>query len=156
LSKKQEGEMHEFIDENLGSGQIRPLKSPNVVSFFFVEKKGDTKNRPVQDYRRLNSFTKKNQYPLPLIGEMIDRLKNSKYLSKMDVHWGYNNIQIKEGDKWKVAFHMKTGLYEPTVMFFRLTNSPAMFQVFMNEIFKDLIRLGVVKVYMDNILVATV
>jgi hypothetical protein len=74
----------------------------------------------------------------------------------MDVHWGYNNIQIKEGDKWKVAFHMKTGLYEPTVMFFRLTNSPAMFQVFMNEIFKDLIRLGVVKVYMDNILVATV
>src|SRR6266849_1093645 len=86
---------------------------------------------------------------------MISGLKHSKVLSKMDVRWGYNNIQIQEGDKWKAAFHTKQGLFEPTVMFFRLTNSPATFQAFINEIFKDLIQEEVVKVYMDNILVFT-
>src|SRR6266852_9363731 len=96
---------------------------------------------------------RKNQYPLLLIGEMISGLKHSKVLSKMDVQWGYNNIQIREGDKWKAAFHTKRGLFEPTVMFFRLTNSLATFQAFMNEIFKDLIQEEVMKVYMDDILV---
>src|SRR5712692_6970329 len=155
LNPGQEKEMNEFIDKNLRTGRIRPSKSPNAASFFFVEKKGDTKRRPVQDYRRLNGFTRKNRYPLPLIGEMISGLKHSKVLSKMDVRWGYNNIRIREGDEWKAAFHTKRGLFEPTVMFFRLTNSPATFQAFMNEIFKDLIREEVVKVYMDDILVFT-
>jgi hypothetical protein len=71
----------------------------------------------------------------------------------MDAWWGYNNIRIKEGDEWKAAFHTSNGLYKPMVMFFGLCNSPATFQAFMNEIFADLIREGVVKVYMDNILV---
>src|SRR6266852_4947939 len=128
LNLGQEKEMNEFIDENLQTGWIRPLKSPNAVSFFFVEKKGDTKRQPVQDYRRLNGFTRKNRYPLPLIGEMISGLKHSKVLSKMDVRWGYNNIRIREGDKWKAAFHTKRGLFKPTVMFFGLMNSPATFQ----------------------------
>jgi hypothetical protein len=72
----------------------------------------------------------------------------------MDVQWGYKNIRIKEGDEWKAEFHTLGGLYEPMVMFFGLCNSPATFQAFMNEIFTDLIRLGVVKVYMDDILVS--
>src|SRR6266849_3093074 len=155
LNPGQEKEMNEFIDENLQTGWIRPSKSLNAVSFFFVEKKGDTKRRPVQDYQRLNGFTRKNWYPLPLIGEMISGLKHSKVLSKMDIWWGYNNIQIREGDEWKAAFHTKRGLFEPTVMFFGLMNSPAIFQAFMNEIFKDLNQEEVVKVYMDDILVST-
>jgi hypothetical protein len=69
----------------------------------------------------------------------------------MDVWWGYNNIRIKEGDEWKATFHTSSGLYELTVMFFGLCNSPATFQAFMNKIFADLIREGVVKVYMDDI-----
>src|SRR6266849_3464162 len=107
LNLGQEKEMNEFIDENLRTGRIRPSKSPNAASFFFVEKKGDTKRQPVQDYRRLNGFMRKNRYPLPLIGEMISGLKHSKVLSKMDVWWGYNNIRIREGDEWKAAFHTK-------------------------------------------------
>src|SRR5713101_3723087 len=71
FNPRQEKEINEFIDENLQTRWIRPSKSPNAASFFFVEKMGDTKNRPVQDYRRLNGFTRKNQYPLLLIGEMI-------------------------------------------------------------------------------------
>ena len=73
----------------------------------------------------------------------------------MDVRWGYNNIRIKEGDEWKAAFRTNYGLFEPTVMFFGLTNSPATFQNFMNHIFKPLIDQGVVAVYMDDILIFT-
>src|SRR5712664_3850895 len=73
----------------------------------------------------------------------------------MDVRWGYNNIRIKEGDEWKAAFRTNVGLFEPTVMFFGLTNSPATFQSFMNSIFKPLIDRGVIAVYMDDILVFT-
>ena len=122
--------------------------------FFFVKKK-DGALRPVQDYRKLNEMTIKNRYPLPLIQELIDKLKGSKVFSKMDIRWGFNNIRIKEGDEWKAAFRTNRGLFEPTVMFFGLTNSPATFQGFMNHILKPLIDQGHVIVYMDDILVST-
>jgi hypothetical protein len=122
--------------------------------FCFVKKK-DRSLCPTQDYRKLNNATIKNRYPLPLISELIDILGNAKIFSKMDVRWGYNNIRIKEDDEWGAAFHTNLGLFEPTVMFFGLTNSPATFQSFMNSIFKPLIDRGVVAVYMDDILVFT-
>jgi hypothetical protein len=112
------------------------------------------KNRPTQVYWKLNDSTRKNRYPLPMIGELINGLKKSKVLSNMDIQWGYNNVRIKEGDEWKAVFHITRGLFEPTVMFFRLCNSLATFQVFMNEIFAELIREGSVKVYMDDTLVS--
>ena len=71
----------------------------------------------------------------------------------MDVRWGYNNIRIKEGDEWKAAFRMNRGLFEPLVMFFGLTNSPATFQTMMNDIFCEEIMEGWVVIYMDDILV---
>ena len=74
---------------------------------------------------------------------------------KLDVRWGYNNVRIKEGDEWKAAFRTNRGLFEPLVMYFGLTNSPATFQAMMNEIFQDLITEGVVSVYLDDILVFT-
>ena len=74
---------------------------------------------------------------------------------KLDVHWGYNNVPIKKGDEWKATFRMNWGLFEPLVMFFSLTNSPAIFQTMMNDIFKDLIDEGYVAIYMDDILVYT-
>ena len=73
----------------------------------------------------------------------------------MDLRWGYNNIRIKEGDKWKVAFTTPEGSFEPTVMFFGLTNSPATFQTIMNELLRDLINTGKVAVFIDDIIVGT-
>ena len=73
-------------------------------------------------------MTVKNRYPLPLIQELLDKLKGARYFTKLDVRWGYNNVRIKEGDEWKAAFRTNMGLFEPTVMFFGLTNSPATFQ----------------------------
>jgi hypothetical protein len=122
--------------------------------FFFVKKK-DGKLRPCQDYRYLNEWTIKNAYPLPLISEIMDKLKGAKYFTKFDVRWGYNNIRIKEGDEWKAAFKTNRGLFEPTVMFFGMCNSPATFQAMMNTVFADLIEEGITIIYMDDILIFT-
>jgi hypothetical protein len=73
----------------------------------------------------------------------------------LDVWWGFNNFRMKEGDEWKAAFHTNQGLFEPLVMFFSLTNSPATFQTMINEIFQDLVSEGAVVVYLDDILVFT-
>jgi hypothetical protein len=85
----------------------------------------------------------------------MDKIKTSgaKYFTKLDVRWGFNNIRIKEGDQWKAAFKTNLGLFEPTVMFFGLCNSPATFQNMMNDILKDEISDGWVIVYMDDILI---
>jgi hypothetical protein len=78
-----------------------------------------------------------------------------QWFTKFDIRWGYNNVRIKEGDEWKAAFKCNKGLFEPTVMFFRLTNSPATFQMMMDIIFRDEISSGDVVIYMDNILITT-
>jgi hypothetical protein len=82
----------------------------------------------------------------------MDKLKGAKYFSKFDVQWGYNNIQIRSGDEWKAAFKTNRGLYEPTVMFFGMCNSPATFQAMMDEIFKNEIEENLIIVYMNDIL----
>jgi hypothetical protein len=101
----------------------------------------------------LNAITRKNRYPLPLIDNLIHRLKDACYFTKLDICWGYNNVRIRKGDEWKATFHMNRGLFEPLVMYFGLTNSPAMFQMMMNEIFQDLITEGIISVYLDDILI---
>ena len=154
LNKEEQEEMHKFIAENMKSGRIRRSQSPIASPFFFVKKKtGDL--RPVQDYRRLNLITIKSRYPLPLIQELIDKLKKAKIFSKFDIRWGYNNIRIREGDEWKAAFITNEGHFEPLVMFFGLCNSPSTFQTFMDHIFQELIAEGHVVVYMDDILIFT-
>ena len=105
--------------------------------FFFISKK-DGKLRPCQDYRYLNDWTIKNAYPLPLISELFDKLKDAVWFTKLDIRWGYNNIRIRAGDEWKGAFKTNRRLFEPTVMFFGMCNSPATFQSMMDNIFADL------------------
>jgi hypothetical protein len=100
-------------------------------------------------------MTVKNKYPLPLISDLINQLHGAKYFTKLNVHWGYNNIRIKEDNKWKAVFRANRSLFELLVMFFGLTNCPATFQTMMNEIFQDLIMEGVVCGYIDDILIYT-
>lgn len=144
--------MNEFLDDNLRKGYIRPSTSPMASPFFFVGKK-DGSLRPCQDYHYLNDWPVKNNYPLPLITELIDKLKGAKVFSKLDLRSGYNNVWIKDGDQWKAAFKTSRGLFEPTVMFFGLCNSPAIFQMMMNDLFKDMIDEGWLVIYMDDMLI---
>ena len=96
-------------------------KSRYIAPCFYIPKK-DGSLWLVQDYRKLNQVTIKDKMPLPLIGEVIDKLKEAKYFNKLDLIWGYNNIWIKEGDEWKAAFLTNKGLFKPQVMYFELCN----------------------------------
>ena len=78
-----------------------------------------------------------------------------KIFMKMDLGWEYNNIRIKEGDKWKIAFTTSEGSFEPMVMFFGLTNLPATFQTIMNKLLRDLINTGKVAAFIDNVIIGT-
>jgi len=97
----------------------------------------------------------KNGYPLPLIADILDGVGKRKVFTKLDLRWGYNNVGIKKGDEWKAAFTTYIRAYKPTVMYFRLTNSPATFQAMINDLFRDLINQGDMVTFIDNILVAT-
>ena len=80
----------------------------------------------------------------------------AKYFTKLDIHWGYNNIWMKDGDKWKAVFQTNQWLFEPLIMFFGLTNSLATFQTMINHLFHDLIiNQGKVVVYMDDTMIFT-
>jgi len=141
LSREEREEVREFVKEQLRKGYIRPSKSPQIAPVFFVENK-DGKKRMVQDYRYLNEWTIKNNYPLPLISDVLENIGTKELFMKMDLRWGYNNIRIKEGNEWKAAFTTLEGSFEPTMMFFGLTNSPATFQV-------------LVAVFIDDVIVGT-
>ena len=154
LTQEEKAEMHKFVQEHLKRGMIHVSKSPYAANFFFVKKK-DGKLWPVQDYQPINKWTKKNRNVPPLIPQVIDHLSGCTKFTVVDVCWGYNNIQIKEGDKGKAAFLTHEGLFKPTVMFFGLTNSPAMFQMMMNTIFQKEVGEGWLSIYMDNIAIHT-
>ena len=154
LLREEREEVREFIKEQLRKGYIRLSKLLQTAPVFFVGKK-DEKKRMVQDYRYLNEWTVKNNYPLPLISDVLENIGMKKLFTKMDLRWRYNNVRIKEGDEWKVAFTTSEGSFEPTVMFFRLTNSPVTFQAMMNELLRDLINTGKVVVFIDDVIVGT-
>ena len=154
LTQDEQKALLEFVQEQQAKGYIHPSKSPYTAPFFFIKKK-DSKLQPVQDYWHLNEWTIKNCYPLPLILELIACVQKAKKFTKVDIRWGYNNICIKKGDEHKAAFITNQGLFEPTVMFFGLTNSPATFQTMINVIFTEEIMEGWLIIYMDDILVAT-
>ena len=97
--------------------------------------------------------TIKNAYPLPQVDDLLDKLKGAKLFTKLDLRWGYNNVRIKEGDKWKATFKMNKGLFKSTVMFFGLCNSSATFQNMMNDILSEEINEKWVLVYIDDILI---
>ena len=159
MTREEDEALDAWIDEQLEKGYIEPSISPYASSFFFIKKK-DGKLRPVQDYRTINSHTVRNQYPLPLISDLIRDLGGAQLYTKFDVRQGYNNIRIKEADAHKAAFKTRRGLHQPRVMMFGLCNSPATFQAFMNDRYRRAIAkheaLGTfIRIYMDDIAIAT-
>ena len=98
MTLKEEEALNQWLDKQLKVKLIVESKSRYVVLCFYIPKK-DGSLWLVQDYRKLNQVTIKDKMPLPLIGEVIDKLKEVKYFNKLDLIWGYNNIRIKEGNK---------------------------------------------------------
>jgi len=129
--------------------------TPNGAGIFCRKEGWEEKDGARLQYRYLNEWTIKNNYPLPLISDVLENIGTKKLFMKMDLRWGYNNVRIKEGGEWKAAFTTPEGSFEPTVMFFGLTNSPATFQAMMNELLRDLINTGKVAAFIDDVIVGT-
>ena len=151
LSIPEQKAMEEYIEEALRQDYIRPSTSPAASSFFFVGKK-DGGLRPCIDYRTLNNSTVKYRYPLPLVPAALEQLCGAQIFTKLDLRSAYNLIRIRKGDECKTGFITPAGHYEYRVMPFGLSNAPAVFQGFMNEIFRDFLHQFVI-IYIDDILI---
>jgi len=151
LSLDELEELWNYIKQNEERGWIRETYSHGGSPIMFVKKK-DGKLRLCVDYRALNYVTKKDRYPLPLIGEALDRLRTAKYYTKLDIKDAYHNVRIKEGDEWKTTFTTKYGTYKYLVMPFGLTNAPAAFQRWINRTLQSYIDICCI-VYLDDVLI---
>ena len=116
-----------YIMANLANGFIQRSSSPAATPILLA-KKQDGGSRLSVDYRALNLATVKNRYPLQLISEMLDRVREARIFTKLDLRGAYNLIRIKEGDEYKTAFRTSYGQFEYRVMPFGLRNAPATFQ----------------------------
>jgi hypothetical protein len=144
-------EVKKTVDELLAKGYIRCSFSPWAFPVLLVEKKDGAKRMCV-DYRDLNAVTIKNKHPLPRIEDLFDQLQGACVSLKIDLRSCYHQLKIHLEDIPKTAFTCKYGLYEYTVMSFRLTNAPAFFMHLMNKVFMDYLDTFVV-IFIDNILI---
>ncbi len=151
MSHEELKELKVQLEELLAKGYIKPSKSPYGALVLFVHKK-DGMLRMCVDYKALNKATVKNWYPLLQIDDFFDRLSGTKVFNKIDLHSGYYQIQITEGDEEKTACRTRYGSYEFFMMPFGLTNAPATFCIFMNDIFQEWLDDFVV-VYINDILI---
>jgi hypothetical protein len=143
-------ELKEQIDEMSEKGYIRPSTSPWASPVLFVEKKDGTRRMCI-DYWALNEVIIKNEYPLPRIEYLFEKLRGASVFSKIDLSSCYHQLRIRPSDIPKTTFITKYGLYEFIVMSFGLTNAPALFMNLMNTVFMDYLDKFVV-VFIDNIL----
>ncbi len=141
----------DFVEENLKTGFIRPSSSPWASPIHLV-RKSDGTYRPCIDYRRLNSVTVKDAYPLPRIDDAFQYLQGKTIFSSLDLKSGYYQVRVADADIQKTAFPTRHGLFEFAVMPFGLCNAPSTFQRTMNDALRGLLGISVV-CYLDDLLV---
>jgi hypothetical protein len=151
MSHEELKELKVQLEELFAKGYIKHSKSPYGALVLFVHKKDGTLRMCV-DYRALKKAKVKNRYPLPRIDDLFDRLLGAKVFSRIDLHLGYYQIWIVEGDEKKIVYCTKYGSYEFMVMPFGLTNAPTTFCTPMNDIFWEWFDDFVI-IYIDDILI---
>jgi hypothetical protein len=156
LSRGEEEFQVKYIKEQQDAGLIRKSKSPYSTPVFYIKKKNGSYH-PIFDYRKVNTITVKDVFPLPRIDTIIEGMRGMVLFSKFNLCNGYWNIRNSEETEDLMAFKTTRGLYAPRVMSFRPTNAPTCMQRFMNHIFQPLRDRypGCFENYMDDCSVVT-
>ncbi|XP_011858346.1 PREDICTED: uncharacterized protein LOC105555908, partial [Vollenhovia emeryi] len=155
LAMAERNEINAQIDEWLENGIVRPSVS-DYASPVVLAKKKDGSNRLCVDYRLLNKKIVRDRYPLPLIEDQLDALQNATVFSTLDLKNGFFHVRMDESSVKYTAFVVPDGHYEFLRVPFGLCNSPAVFQRFVNTVFRDLVRNGDVLVYMDDLIIPSI
>jgi hypothetical protein len=145
--------LRKTLTELLDKGFIRVSSSPAAAPVLFVRKPGGGLRFCV-DYRALNSITRKDRYPLPLIYETLRTIGQAKWFTKLDVSAAFYKIRVAEGDEWKTAFRTRYGLFEWLVTPFGLANAPSTFQKYINWALREYLD-EFCSAYIDDVLIYT-
>lgn len=151
MSEDQLKAVHKYLLENLDKGFIEPSKAPFSSPVLFV-KKSDGSLRFCIDFRKLNALTRKDRYPLPLIDETLARLNKAKIYSKLDIRQAFHRIRMHPDSEELTTFRTRYGSYKCKVLPFGLTNGPATYQRYMNDILLDYLDVFCTA-YLDDILI---
>ena len=141
----------QYLKDNLSKGFIEPSSAPYAAPILFV-KKADGSLRFCIDYRALNLLSKKDRYPLPLIDETLARLSGAKIFTKLDIRQAFHRIRMDPASEELTTFRTRYGAYKCKVLPFGLTNGPATFQRYMNDVLFDYLD-DFCTAYLDDILI---
>jgi len=136
----------------LKDGIVEPCTS-EYASPVVVVKKKDGSSRICIDYRRLNRVMVKDRYPLPLIEDQLDKLQGAKVFSTMDLRNGFFHVNVTSDSRKYTSFVTHCGQYQFLKVPFGLCNSPSVFQRFVNCVFSEEIKEGIVIPYLDDLII---
>jgi transposase InsO family protein len=140
-----------YIEDNLSKGFIEPSQAPFAAPILFV-KKPDGSLRLCIDFRALNNLTRKDRYPLPLIDETLARLAGARIFTKLDIRQAFHRIRMDPTSEEYTTFRTRYGAYKCKVLPFGLTNGPATYQRYMNDVLFDYLD-DFCTAYLDDILI---
>jgi hypothetical protein len=144
-------ETKRYLIDNLHKGFIEPSQSPFASPILFV-KKADGSLRFCIDYRKLNDLTRKDRYPLPLIDEALARISKAKIFTKLDIRQAFHRIRMDPDSEELTTFRTRYGSYKCKVLPFGLTNGPATYQRYINDVLFDYLD-DFCTAYLDDILI---
>ena len=151
LSELKLRKLKEYLEENLQKGFIVPSQATYASPVLFAVKPNG-QLRLCVDYRRLNHITKRNRYPIPLIEETLAKIQGCKYLTKLDIISAFNKLRMSEKNEKLTTFVTSMGSYKYRVLPFGLTNGPASWQHYMNDLLFNFLN-EFCQVYLDDILI---
>ncbi|GBM96973.1 Retrovirus-related Pol polyprotein from transposon 17.6, partial [Araneus ventricosus] len=152
LSSTENQAVNKQIDEWLDQGIVRQSSSEYASPIVLVKKKDGTARLCV-DYRKLNRKLVKDRFPLPLIEDVLDKLQDAKVYSTLDLKNGFFHVEVNEDCKHFTSFVVPDGQFEFNKVPFGISTSPSVFQIYVYSIFRELMRKGIVIIYMDDLII---